>query len=172
MLGAAASPPSGVGHCAGLRGDGNNLGKNHIDSGHKPGSEGLSLTGKDDGRVRVHWSACQDRERLSAVGRRLGQGGCALAPKLEVLDAELQHDVDIDIHLALGIDYLQHGLNGAPSLSQSASKGGQLPPSTGKLGNESEPAFGRTVYCQSSLARVVADVVVVATLPPSLRGPL
>lgn len=71
-----------------------------------------------------------------------------LVHMLEIMGAEHQHDVGV--HLALGIHYLQHALHSfSSSSSRSAPKGRQSPPSTGKLGKESEPTFVPTDQCQS-----------------------
>ncbi|CAM9846514.1 unnamed protein product [Ectocarpus sp. 6 AP-2014] len=92
---ALAAPPSGMGHYTGLRGDGNNLSSPHSDSDQEPVSEGgLAMYGGDGGRFGFITELASAGGRMSTFGRRLGQGGCAVVTRLEMLDAEHQTRVD------------------------------------------------------------------------------
>lgn len=92
---APAVSPSGVGRCPGLRSDGGYRSSPHSDRGHKPGNEGgLARYGGDGGRFGFIPELASAGGRLSAFGRRLGQGGCAVVARLEMLDAE--HHIRVD----------------------------------------------------------------------------
>ncbi|CAB1099936.1 unnamed protein product [Ectocarpus sp. CCAP 1310/34] len=74
---------------------GNSLPSHHSDSGHKHGNErGLAMYGGDGGRFGFITELASAGGRMSTFGRRLGQGGCAVVTRLDMLDAEHQTRVD------------------------------------------------------------------------------
>ncbi|CAM9879753.1 unnamed protein product [Ectocarpus fasciculatus] len=91
---APAVSPSGVGRSIGLGSDGDSLRGNHIDSSHSPSEGGLAMFGGDDGRFGFITELASAGGRLSTFGRRLGQGGCAVVTRLEMLDTKHQTLVD------------------------------------------------------------------------------